>query len=182
MYVLTVSMKSSKLATRLPSQTWVKSQAAQVHIARERRRISGCHWFRQPKIRLRSQAKVHNERSYIYIFFITWLYANVQRNVTYGIHYVLKIELDRAKRDSRHAAYGGVVLQRFSVSTKCRLQTGYKMQTSYKMQIAYWRLGTKYRLSIYVMECHFTTYLVSRNRHFSRTLALLWASYSLLVS
>ena len=192
--VLTVSTKSSKqrlcvmclFATGLPFQTWVKSQVAQVHIACERRRISGCHWFRQPEIRLRSQAKVHNERSYIYIFFITWLYASVQRNVTYGIHYWLKIELDRTKRDSRHAAYEVEVLCYnglkvwISVSTKCRLQTGYKMQTSYKMHIAYCRLGKKYRLSIYVMECHFITYLVSRKRHFSQTLALLWASYSLL--
>ena len=33
-----------------------------------------------------------------------------------------------------------------SVSTKCRLQTGYKMQTRYKMQTADCRLGIKCRL------------------------------------
>ena len=44
-------------------------------------------------------------------FFLN-LYANVQRNVTWGIYYCLTIELDHAKRDSRLTAYGGVVLQR----------------------------------------------------------------------
>ena len=43
------------------------------------------------------------------VFF--YFYANVQRNVTWGIDYYLTIELDLAKRDSRLAGYGGVVLQ-----------------------------------------------------------------------
>ena len=42
------------------------------------------------------------------IWFFFYLYANVQRNVTY----CLTIELDHAKRDSRLTAYGSVVLQR----------------------------------------------------------------------
>ena len=46
------------------------------------------------------------------MFFFLNLYANVQRNVTWGIYYCLTIELDHAKRDSRPTAYGGVVLQR----------------------------------------------------------------------
>ena len=52
-------------------------------------------------------AQAQNTRSYIVFFF--YFYANVQRNVTWGIYYYLTIELDHAKRDSRLAAYGGVV-------------------------------------------------------------------------
>ena len=47
--------------------------------------------------------------------FLFYFYANVQRNVTWGIYCYLTIELDHAKRDSRLAAYGGVMLQRFEV-------------------------------------------------------------------
>ena len=50
------------------------------------------------------------------VFF--YLYANVQRNVTWGIYYCLTIELDHAKRDSRLTAYGGVVLQRLDLYGK----------------------------------------------------------------
>jgi len=46
-------------------------------------------------------------------------YANVQPNVTYGIHYYITTEFDYAKRDSRLAAYGGVVLQRFEFIKFC---------------------------------------------------------------
>jgi len=45
-------------------------------------------------------------------FFFTF-YANVQANVTYGTYYYITTEFDYAKRVSRLAAYGGVVLQRF---------------------------------------------------------------------
>ena len=55
-------------------------------------------------------AQARNTRSYS-VFFLTGFCANVQRNVTCDIYYYLTIELDRAKRDSRLAAYGGVVLQ-----------------------------------------------------------------------
>ena len=55
-------------------------------------------------------AQAQNMRSYILFFF--YFYANIQRNVTCDIHYYLTIELDHTKRDSRLAAYGGVVLQR----------------------------------------------------------------------
>ena len=55
-------------------------------------------------------AQAQNTRSYMFFFF--YLYANVQRNVTWGIYYCLTIELDHAKSDSRLTAYGGVVLQR----------------------------------------------------------------------
>ena len=49
--------------------------------------------------------------------FFFYFYANVQRNVTWSIYYIyyLTIELDHAKRDSRLAAYGGVLLQRLEV-------------------------------------------------------------------
>ena len=58
---------------------------------------------------MKSQAaQAQNTRSYMFFFY---LYANVQRNVTWGIYYCLTIELDHAKRDSRLTAYGGVVLQ-----------------------------------------------------------------------
>jgi len=36
-------------------------------------------------------------------------HANVQRNVTYGIHYHITTELDQAKRDTGPKAYGGAV-------------------------------------------------------------------------
>ena len=45
------------------------------------------------------------------ILFLFLLHANVQRNVTCDIYYYLTIELDHTKRDSRLAAYGGVVLR-----------------------------------------------------------------------
>ena len=48
----------------------------------------------------------------------------------------------------------------------------------WSLQNADCRLGAKCRLSIlinkYAMECHFITYLVPRNCHFSQTLVLLW--------
>ena len=44
------------------------------------------------------------------MFFFNF-YANIQRNVTWDIYYCLTTELDHTKRDSRLAAYGGVVLQ-----------------------------------------------------------------------
>ena len=46
-----------------------------------------------------------SEYEELYVFFFN-LYANVQRNVTWGIYYFLTIELDHAKRDSRLTAYG----------------------------------------------------------------------------
>ena len=60
------------------------------------------HEHRRPKLRIRGV-----------IWFFFYLYANVQRNVTWGIYFCLTIELDHAKSDSRLTAYGGVVLQRF---------------------------------------------------------------------
>ena len=57
---------------------------------------------RRPKLTIRG----------VILCFFFYFYANVQRNVTWGIYYYLTIELDHAKRDSRLAAYGGVVLQR----------------------------------------------------------------------
>ena len=53
-------------------------------------------------------AQAHNMRSYIVSFF--YFFVNAQRNVTSGIYYYTTIEFDFAKRDSRLAAYGGVVL------------------------------------------------------------------------
>ena len=52
--------------------------------------------------------QAQNTRSYILFFYF---YANIQRNVTCDIYYYLTIELEHGKRDSRLAAYGGVVLQ-----------------------------------------------------------------------
>ena len=46
-------------------------------------------------------------------------YANVQANVTYGMYYYITTEFDHAKHDSRLAAYGGVVLQRFEFIKVC---------------------------------------------------------------
>ena len=48
------------------------------------------------------------------LYSLFYFYASIhdQRKVTYDIYYYLTIELDHAKRDSRLAAYGGVVLQR----------------------------------------------------------------------
>ena len=57
-------------------------------------------------------AQAHNARSYCFFFFFFTFFANTQRNVTCGIYYYTTIEFDFAKRDSRLAAYGGVVLQR----------------------------------------------------------------------
>ena len=43
-----------------------------------------------------------------------YLFANFQRNVTCQWH-IIMIDFDYAKRDSRLAAYGSVVLQRFEL-------------------------------------------------------------------
>ena len=45
--------------------------------------------------------------------------ANVQRNVTCGIYHNITTEFDYAKRDSRLAACGGVVLQRCKFINVC---------------------------------------------------------------
>ena len=52
----------------------------------------------------------------VIIFFHS--YANVKRNVTYTACFITT-EFDYAKRDSRHEAYGGVVLQRFNFIKVC---------------------------------------------------------------
>ena len=62
-------------------------------------------------------AQAHNARSYIVSFF--YFFGNAQRNVTSGIYYYTTIEFDFAKRNSRLAAYGGVVLQRFEFINVC---------------------------------------------------------------
>ena len=49
---------------------------------------------------------------YIYIYFTLLCERSAKRDMGH-IFYYLTIELDHAKRDSLHAAYGGVVLQRF---------------------------------------------------------------------
>jgi len=56
--------------------------------------------------------------SQCYPFFFPF-YANVQANVTYGMYYYIMTEFDHAKHDSRLAAYGGVVLQRFEFIKVC---------------------------------------------------------------
>ena len=56
--------------------------------------------------------------SQCYPFFFPF-YANVQANVTYGMYYYITTEFDQAKHDSRLAAYGGVVLQRFEFIKVC---------------------------------------------------------------
>ena len=63
-------------------------------------------------------AQVHNTMTGVTLcVFFNFLYANIQRAKCDMGHilymYYLIIELDHAKRDSRLAAYGGVVLQRF---------------------------------------------------------------------
>ena len=67
-------------------------------------------------------AQAQNMRSYILFFF--YFYANIQRNVTSDIYYYLRIELDHAKRDSRLAAYGGVLLQRLEGFESIKLCMG----------------------------------------------------------
>ena len=59
-----------------------------------------------------------SQREELYRFFF-YFFANAQRNVTSGIYYYTTIEFDFAKRDSRLAAYGGVVLQRFEFIKVC---------------------------------------------------------------
>ena len=63
-------------------------------------------------------AQVHNTMTGVTLcVFFNFLYANIQRAKCDMGHilymYYLTIELDHAKRDSRLAAYGGVVLQQF---------------------------------------------------------------------
>jgi len=53
------------------------------------------------------------------ILFFSPFYGNVQANVTYGMYYYITTESDHAKHDSRLAAYGGVVLQRFEFIKVC---------------------------------------------------------------
>ena len=62
-------------------------------------------------------AQAHNTRRYIVSF--SYFFANAQRNVTSGIYHYTTIEFNFAKRDSRLAAYGGVVLQRFEFIKVC---------------------------------------------------------------
>ena len=74
----------------------------------------GSAWRRFGPLELRyhlSTGGPSSEYEELYGFFF-YLYANVQRNVTWGIYYCLTTELNHAKRDSRLTAYGGVVLQR----------------------------------------------------------------------
>ena len=58
----------------------------------------------------------------------------------------------------------------WSVSTKCRLQTGYKMQNRYKMQTAdcVQNADCGFKLFFFfirkVITCHIITYYLSRNR------------------
>jgi len=56
---------------------------------------------------------------FVFVFCFFHFYANVQRNVTYGIYYYITTEFDHAKRDSGLKAYGGVVLQRFEFNKVC---------------------------------------------------------------
>ena len=49
----------------------------------------------------------------LFVKYIFSFYATLQRNVTSGIYYYITTEFDYAKRDSRLAANGGVVLQQF---------------------------------------------------------------------
>jgi len=56
--------------------------------------------------------------SQCYPFFFPF-YANIQANVTYGVYFYITTEFDHAKHDSRLAAYGGVVLQRFKFIKVC---------------------------------------------------------------
>lgn len=58
-------------------------------------------------------------RGVIIVSFFFLLFANAQRNVTSGIYHYTTIEFDFAKRDSRLAAYGGFVLQRFEFIKVC---------------------------------------------------------------
>ena len=68
--------------------------------------LSTCSWF---------TGGPSSQYEELCVFFF-YFYANVQRNVTWGIYCnYLTIELDHAKRDSCLAAYGGVVLQGFEV-------------------------------------------------------------------
>ena len=60
-----------------------------------------------------------SQREELYCFFFFYSFANAQRNVTSGIYHYTTIEFDFAKRDSRLAAYGGVVLQRFEFIKVC---------------------------------------------------------------
>ena len=55
-------------------------------------------------------AQVQNTRSYI-VFFTLLCERSAKRDMGHILYY-LTIELDHAKRDSRLAAYGGVLLQR----------------------------------------------------------------------
>ena len=59
-----------------------------------------------------------SQREELYCFFF-YFFANAQRNVTSGIYHYTTIEFDFAIRDSRLAAYGGVVLQRFEFIKVC---------------------------------------------------------------
>ena len=66
-------------------------------------------------------------RGVISIYFFSF-HATLQRNVTSGIYYYITTEFDYAKRDSRLAAYGGVVLQRVEFVTygggRCSIPNG----------------------------------------------------------
>ena len=53
------------------------------------------------------------------MFFFSYVYANLQRNVACGVYYYITTEFDYAKGDSHLAAYGGVVLQRFEFTKVC---------------------------------------------------------------
>ena len=68
--------------------------------------ITSLEHHRQPKL------------SMLFFFFLPF-YANVQANVTYGMYYYITTEFDHAKHDSRLAAYGGVVIQRFEFIKVC---------------------------------------------------------------
>ena len=69
-------------------------------------------------------AQAHDTSTY-YSFY---LYANVQRvkrdMFAADIYYYITTEFDYAKRDSRHAAYGGVVLHRSEFLKVCKGKNG----------------------------------------------------------
>ena len=52
-------------------------------------------------------------------FFFLLLCERSAKGDMYGIYYYVTTEFDYAKRDSSHAAYGGVVLQRFELIKVC---------------------------------------------------------------
>ena len=78
----------------------------------------------------------------VFVFFFSF-YATLQRNVTSGIYHYITTEFDYAKRDSRLAAYGGAVLQRFEFVAYVRI---YANTTYISVPIRRW-LETKLKKS-----------------------------------